>query len=329
MKFLKYSLIGIFILANNINSTAQNLSNCSWHTIETTNQPVQRHEAAFIEANHQFYLLGGRRIQPVSIFNPENNSWNKGVKPPIELHHFEGISYQNNIYVVGGFTGKYPHEIPLTNAYIYHTKKDYWTKGFEIPKDRRRGSAMAKIYKDKLYLICGITDGHWNGHVNWFDEYNFKTKTWTKLPNAPRARDHAASVIINDKLYLIGGRRSSGITKQVFNITIPEVDVFDFKTQKWSTLTQPIPTQRAGCMAVAFQDKIIFAGGESTHQKLAHNEVECYNTLTETWTTLAPLRTGRHGSQLIVYKNKIYTASGSGNRGGSPELKTIEVFKLK
>ncbi len=327
MKPLQTLALSLVLILNFNKTSAQNLETCSWHTIETKGQPVQRHEAAFIEAHGKFYLCGGRGIRPVSIFNPKNNTWTQGVKPPLELHHFEGVSYKKNIYVVGAFTGRYPKEAPVGNAYIYHTKKDYWTKAFEVPKDRQRGSAMVKIYKNKLYMVCGIKVGHWEGHVNWFDVYDFKTKKWAKLPDAPRARDHATSVIVNDKLYLLGGRRSSGKINKVFHLTVPEVDVFDFKTKKWATLKQPVPTQRAGCMALAYKNKIIFAGGESIGQKLAHNEVECYDTKTETWSTLKPLNRGRHGSQLVLYKNKIYTASGSGNRGGSPELKTIEVLK--
>ena len=36
------------------------------------------------------------------------------------------------------------------------------------------------------------------------------------------------------------------------------------------------------------------------------------------------LATGRHGTQAIVHKNAIYTAAGCGNRGGKPELSTLE-----
>lgn len=44
------------------------------------------------------------------------------------------------------------------------------------------------------------------------------------------------------------------------------------------------------------------------------------------WTTLNPLSRGRHGSQLIYYNKNIYVASGSGNKGGSPELTSMECF---
>ncbi|MFC1760547.1 hypothetical protein ACFL6U_00525 [Planctomycetota bacterium] len=71
-----------------------------------------------------------------------------------------------------------------------------------------RGSTTASVYQDKLYIAGGIILGHWNGHVKYFDAYDFKKKTWEKLPDIPRFRDHAFSTVCDDKLYLIGGRKT-------------------------------------------------------------------------------------------------------------------------
>ncbi|MEP3837801.1 MAG: kelch repeat-containing protein [Algibacter sp.] len=325
---LKYFNVIVFLIG--VSSfqfaAAQSLEGYSWETLETNGDPVARHEAAFIEVENKFYLMGGRRIQDVSIFNPKTNTWTSGAKPPIEIHHFQGVTFKGNIYAIGAHTGEYPHEIPLKQAYVYNPKKDSWSTGFNMPEGRVRASTTANIYKDKLYIACGIIDGHWDGHVKWFDVYDFKTDKWTKLPDAPRFRDHATSVICNDKLYLLGGRVSSGKIKKVFELTVPEVDVYDFKTGKWSTLDKPVPTQRAGCTSICIGDKILFAGGESITQKTAHNEVECLDTKTGDWSTSPNLITGRHGTQLIWHKNQLYIASGCGQKGGRPELITIEKF---
>ncbi|HEX9743434.1 MAG TPA: hypothetical protein VGA17_11670 [Nitrospiraceae bacterium] len=37
---------------------------------------------------------------------------------------------------------------------------------------------------------------------------------------------------------------------------------------------------------------------------------------------------GRHGSGLVFWRDALYTAAGSGNRGGSPELDSIERLDL-
>ena len=60
--------------------------------------------------------------------------------------------------------------------------------------------------------------------------------------------------------------------------------------------------------------------------QVAHNEIEIWNLKLEKWMPIKYLIRGRHGTQAIVYRNKIYIAAGSGNRGGSPELNSIEVY---
>lgn len=308
---------------------AQSFDNYKWETLACTGEPAARHEAAFAEVGGKFYLLGGRRIQEVSIFDPETNTWTSGAKPPIELHHFQSFSYKGKIYIVGAATGQFPHETPVATAYVYDPAKDSWEKGFSMPENRLRSSTTTNVYKDKLYISGGIIDGHWDGHVSWFDVYDFKTGKWEKLTDTPRARDHATSVVCKDKLYVLGGRVSSGAIEKVFELTIPEVDVFDLKSGQWSTLANPVPTQRAGIASICIGDKILVTGGENGDQLLAHNEVEVLDTKTGIWSTLPSLERGRHGTQFIWYKKELYIASGCGQRGGEPELKSIERFSDK
>jgi len=325
-KELILSLLSLVLLVSVHHISAQSFEDYDWQNLECTGEPIARHEAAFIEVAGKFYLMGGRRVQEVSIFDPETNTWASGQKPPIEIHHFQGFGYQGKVYAVGAFTDKYPHEIPIPHAYIYDPESDSWSKGFDMPTGRERGAATANVYKNKLYVAGGILDGHWDGHVRWFDSYDFETGTWERLPDAPRARDHASAVICNDKLYLIGGRATSRFIGKVLELTVPEVDVFDFKAGKWSTLEAKVPTPRAGCTAISIGDKILFTGGETANQVAAHNEVEVLDTKTGTWSTLPSMIQGRHGTQLIWYKNKLYIASGCSERGGSTELTSIDVF---
>lgn len=319
-------LVAFLLVSLSIKSVAQDFKGYQWETLKCNGEPVARHEAAFIKANGKFYLMGGRRIQEVSIFNPETNTWTHGAKPPIELHHFQGFSYKGDIYVAGAMTGKYPHETSLPNMYIYKPLTNSWVQGPAMPAGRLRGSTGSVVYKNKLYIACGIINGHWDGHVKWFDCYDFKTRKWEKLPDAPHYRDHFNAVLCHDKMYLVGGRVTSGSIGKVFELTVPEVDVFDFKTGQWSTLDKPVPTQRAGCTAICIGHKIIFTGGESADQHLAHKEVECLDTKTGDWSELPSLNTGRHGTQLIWYKKKLYIASGNATMGGGNEIKSIECF---
>lgn len=299
----------------------------TWETVPTTGKMHPRHEAAFVTVGEKIYLLGGRRIQPVDIFDPDTRVWTTGATPPVEVHHFQPVVWENKIWLVGAMTGGYPRETALDHIPIYDPATDTWSRGPSLPEDRRRGGAGAVIHHGNLYVVCGIINGHWDGHVAWLDCLDLKTGNWTRLPDAPRARDHFQAAVLDGKLYSVGGRRSWGARKQVFDWVETAVDVFDLSTQKWTTLPSPagdLPQPRAGSMTIALAGHVIVAGGESLRQPVAHAEVHALDPATGTWVNWPSFARGRHGSGLADFAGHIYVASGSGNRGGRPELDLVE-----
>jgi hypothetical protein len=301
-----------------------------WQELETENQSHERHENAFVKAGDKFYLLGGRGHRPTDIYDPATRSWTQGAPAPIEISHFQAVTFDGLIFVMGGLTGNWPSETPLSHIYIYDPLIDKWFTGPEIPPHRQRGAAGVAVYNDKIYLVCGIVNGHTSGWVPWLDEYDPATNTWRELPDAPRARDHFQAVVVGDKLISAGGRKS-GFEGQGFEATIAETDIYDFTTGNWSTLPSPvgdIPTQRAGTAATSTGEHAIVIGGESGSQTVAHNEVEALNPETGTWHSLPSLITGRHGTQAIRSDGNLYIEAGSGNRGGGPELSALEMLNL-
>jgi hypothetical protein len=68
--------------------------------------------------------------------------------------------------------------------------------------------------------------------------------------------------------------------------------------------------------------------GESISQTSAHAEVEALDVRTGNWVKFPSLNQGRHGTGVVNYKGKLYVANGSANRGGGPELNSIECLQL-
>ena len=320
---LKYHLLNCLFLLGGITVNAQ-----TWQPVVTQNACVTRHESAATLIGDSLYAVGGRGTRPLEALNLKTLVWQTLPAPPVEMNHFQAITYGGELYVMGAFQGKYPHETALPNIYIYNPKQGKWRTGPEIPKERLRGSAGVVVYNNKIYVACGITDGHYDGHVAWLDEYDPRTNAWKRLPDAPRTRDHITAAVVGDKLYLAGGRNSTARINRVLETTIAEVDVYDFKIGRWTTLpaTANIPTQRAGATAVTQGGKVWIIGGE-TVQLLAHNEAEALDPKTNTWTAGPRLKQGRHGTQAVVHDEKIYIVAGSANHGGGPEINTVEVLK--
>ena len=300
----------------------------TWQPLTTINSCTARGESALAHIQNHIYLLGSRKIRPVDALDLKTNTWTPMQSPPIELHHFQAVVFKKEIWVLGALTGNYPHELPVDHAYIFNPDKNEWRQGPALPQDRVRGSAGVTVYKNKIYLVSGIQDGHWDGHVTWFDEYSPKTNTWQSLADAPHARDHISVTVYKHKLYVIGGRRTTAKTNNVLNIKEAAVDIFDFKSHAWSTLpaSSNLPTLRAGANVIAYKGLIIVIGGESDTQVPAHADTEALNIRTLTWTKLPDLHQGRHGTGSVRIKNKIYIIGGVGNRGGSPESGNGEIL---
>ncbi|MBC2839846.1 kelch repeat-containing protein [Robiginitalea sp. SC105] len=297
----------------------------AWEFVESTDgsKPVARHEAAFVGVGDKFYLLGGRGIRPVSIYDTQTGIWSEGPEPPIEMHHFQPVVVGSKVYILGALTGGYPAEYPVDHIYVYDTESNTWTRGDAIPENRQRGSTGNVLSGDKIYMLCGIKNGHIGDHKNWADSYDLKTGEWEVLADAPRTRDHFQAAMHKGRIYALAGR-NTGSADTPFGGTVAEVDVYDIASDTWSTVAKPIPTERAGTFSTVFDGHVLVAGGESTLQEKAHAEVEGLNPETGEWRSYPSFNQGRHGTGLVVYGGAVYTASGCGNRGGTPELTTME-----
>lgn len=301
----------------------------SWTLLDCDGVPDARHETAFVELGDFFYLIGGRESQKIDRFDPATNTWSKMEASSPLIHHFQPVVWDDRIYMVGAMTGNYPKEPPMTHVQIYDPVADEWSEGDEIPEARRRGGAGTVVYDGKIYMACGITLGHTSGTNNWFDSYDPVTGIWTVLPDAPHIRDHFHAVVLDNKLYCMGGRNSSYHEPDnfgaFFSKTVTEIDCYDFETGEWSTLETRLPVGTAAGGIGVLDGRIITFGGENADQKAAVNKAWIFDPASETWADLAEMNIGRHGSQAVVYQDRVYIAGGSPKRGGG-KTDTIEVF---
>jgi len=122
-----------------------------------------------------------------------------------------------------------------------------------------------------------------------------------KAPMPTARADHAAAVI-NDTIYVIGGRAGwTGLTTN---------EEYNPQTDMWTTKSS-MSTGRYGHAVAAVNGKIYVIGGidEFNGTALAVNEE--YNPLTDTWITKAPMPTARYGHIAVAVNNKIYAIGGS------------------
>lgn len=309
------------------------ISSGSWTDVSMEGTP--RHEGAFVECGGKFYNIGGRGNRVTDVYDPQTDTWTTA-KRIGEISHFQPVCIDDVIYIVNALVGFFPSEQPLNKVLTIDTANpNVLIEGRFVPSARRRGSSAVVVYDDCIYAVGGITLGHLDGTNTLFDKYCPTTNQWfPPLPEPVYARDHISAAVLDDKLFVAGGRISdwvcgSGGCSSGADDEVGPIEWYDFLTGTWS-MGAALPEPRAGAGVVAYHNLILVIGGESSRQNPAHNENNAYDYTTDTWYTLAPLNQRRHATTAFVYDDKVWIMSGSPHVGGrsETELTALEFFSF-
>lgn len=303
----------------------------AWSLVSGFNEV--RHEGGFVQAGHDFHILGGRESNNVRSYDPVAAQWRTGAASPILLHHFQAVELDGLIYIVGAMTGQCCTEPPAPNVYIYDPLADRWTTGPPMPAGRMRGGGGAVAVDGLIYLVSGNTNGHYGPVSNLVDVYDPASGRFSPLSPIPNPRDHFFVAHHQGRIYAAAGRDSNAAEDgNVFDDTIAPVDVYHIAKNTWITLppSSNLPTPRAAAPTGIIGNELIVAGGESDLLTAAHAETEAFDLEQYSWRTLAPMRTPRHGTQAIVSRFGFYVAAGSSQRGGPTgtplDLEVLHLF---
>lgn len=280
-----------------------------WQSLTPTG--FARQEVSYVQVNGKFYLAGGSNIQQV--YDPATSAWSNVASLPVPFDHVQAVTLNGLIYYVGGLTGwPSPH---INNVQIYNPATNSFSQGTAMT--RGRGAGGTAVYNGKIYYAGGLNNGN---AVNWFDVYDPVANTWTALANMPTNRDHFHAAVVGSRFYAIGGRNVQ------IDSTNRIVDMYDFNTNAWTTLNTQLPTARGGFGIAVIGTEILVIGGEGGG--IAHSEVEAYDTVANTWRTLTPMPTPRHGTQAAVCNGGVYIAAGGTIQGGAGPSQVHDAFFL-
>tara|TARA_R110002012_G_scaffold312248_1_gene522704 strand:- start:274726 stop:275040 length:315 start_codon:yes stop_codon:yes gene_type:complete len=91
----------------------------TWTEKNENENYVARHEFGFVQIGDKFIMFGGRESsQRLDVYDYASNTWTQGGLAPVEFNHFQAVSYEGLIWVIGAFKTNEPN--PEQNAdYIY------------------------------------------------------------------------------------------------------------------------------------------------------------------------------------------------------------------
>ncbi|KAJ3526817.1 hypothetical protein NM208_g11005 [Fusarium decemcellulare] len=264
----------------------------------------------------------------LQFYDIHSDAWRSAAPAPIEVNHPNVAAVDGKIYLLGGLSvasdGAWR---AFSESWVYDPHEDQWSSLDPIPGGEKRGSAAVAVYGKTIYLAGGMRTlvpggpGGEQDTVDFVSAFDTASSKWINVPEAakqiPEGRDHSASSVVGSKFYLLGGR-----LRGQYNVK-DTVFVLDFEDLEagWTVSKGRMPTPRGGVVGGAVDGTIYVMGGEGNSAEGADgifDEVEAFDTKTETWEKLEPMRLPRHGGMATSVGGGIYLPGGGIRVGGAP-----------
>ncbi|XP_034466711.1 kelch-like protein 38 [Hippoglossus hippoglossus] len=193
-----------------------------WRTAEPMLEPRFAHRS--VSYLHFIFVLGGlgpdRRVtDSVERYNSMFNQWETVAPMPEAVLHPAVAATNQRIYMFGGEDAM---QSPVRIIQVYHIARNMWSKMEN--RTVKNVSAPAVIMDDKIYIIGGYT--------RRMIAYDTKANRFIKCANLKERRMHHSATVLNNRLYITGGRYINGhdIIEDSDN-----VECYDPKTDTWTS----------------------------------------------------------------------------------------------
>lgn len=288
----------------------------------------------------KIYVAGGL-LSPNTGYSAHFESWDESQAKwtrlatlPEARHHIALAAANGRLWGIGGFSGGFPNWRARSSVFWYEPATDRWHTGPDLTQPRAEGVAAA--VQGKVYLIGGripsvASASHFNDHQDTVlaEVLDPASGRWSRVPDAPTARNSAASAVIDGRIYVVGGRtalkQADGSLRQV---NVPTLEVFDPGNNTW-TSRAPMPQARGGLAAAAYGGKLYVFGGEQwVPEQRVFADSWVYDPARDRWDALPPMPTARHGLGAATLNNRIHVFGGGLRVGGNAATDLHEVLVL-
>jgi serine/threonine protein kinase/N-acetylneuraminic acid mutarotase len=275
---------------------------------------------AAVDKSGRIWVAGGLTdaqdaTAKTEFYDPTIGTWSPGPNLPVPLHHAMMVSYQNTVWVIGGFEPQGSEIIGVASARVLHLNQSQtaWVEGPEL--HHARGAGAAAVVGNKIVVVGGRTAGTSPAEV--IPTEVFDGTSWHDAAGIPVPGDHLAAASDGTYLYAVGGRRLEVTSNTA------AVQRFDPVADRWIQLpAAPGKVSDAGAAIVG--GRLIVVGGESIGT--VFNTVWAYDLASSTWSSLPNLPAPRHGLGVAAIGNTLYAIDGAsqpGHNASTPTLQTL------
>ena len=207
---------------------------------------------------------------------------------PKGMTSFGATVVDDCIYVIGGKSGKaHSYATSYQNRNVYCLKLDGSNHEWHVAGDNLGLQGLAIVgHKGKVYRIGGLEARNKEGEehdlhsVRDFLAFDPAKKSWTKLPELPKARSSFDACVAGDHVFVVGGWTLAGEGNSVWADNILKFDL----TQPESTWEEIEAPFHSRALAVrAHDDKLVVIGGIQ-EKGGPTGAVHFFDLKTEKWT---------------------------------------------
>ncbi|CAK6954356.1 kelch-like protein 38 [Scomber scombrus] len=193
-----------------------------WRAAEPMLKPRFAHQS--VSYLHFIFVLGGlgpdtRLADSVERYNTMFNQWESMAPMPEAVLHPAVAATNQRIYMFGGENAM---QNPVRLIQVYHIARNMWSTMEN--RTVKNVSAPAAVIDERIYIIGGYT--------RRVIAYDTKANRFIKCANLKERRMHHSATVLNNTLYITGGRYIDG------HDVIEDSDNFecyDPKTDTWTS----------------------------------------------------------------------------------------------
>ncbi len=168
----------------------------------------------------------------------------------------------------------------------------------------RLGGFSARNKEDEEQDLCSVSD---------FAEFDPETGDWKELPPMPTPRSSFDAVVLEDRLYAVGGWALQGEEETVWQDGAHVVDLSRTPLE-WKSVSNP-PFRRRALSVGSFNGNVYVIGGMQPDGKVS-TETAVFHPQADTWTK-GPRLPGEDmegfGTDCLALGDRLYVSTCSGN----------------
>lgn len=302
-------------MADNIGliETKNEINLPSWYidkVINAYNVPSSKYGATASAINNCIYFIGGSTSTSKSKsnleYNIDGNTWSTKTDMPTSRDFLSSTEVNNFIYCIGGADASY-----LNTNECYDSSTNTWTTKKSMSESL--SYLTSSTIGNNIYVVGGRNDTTFYWGNNYC--YDTLTNTWsdkTSLPSGSGRSGHS-SVVIDNKMYIIGGLVSSGVSNSI--------ERYDVNTDSWSTIyNMPISLQLLS--TESYGDKIYIIGGIDSRNSYTYS-IYSYDIVKNEWNKLYDLNEPKARASSCIVGSIVYIMGGTINTNNEISNKNL------